>query len=209
MKRLLSIISILFVIFVSFDVQIYAWAPTDFEDVKCINLRELGKTKDLIMLGQDGENVCGCKKCTVDAVLYNRLGDYIDELKRRFDVLLKEPETSFMDKILIKLGSTRKMRRDIEHLVKLQNIESTLEGILNYKNGKFLNTTYRNFLLVSTNYDPNGPTNIAQLARKDNITYNFAYDENYFQNIKEEKILPLLSKVRAELDAKKDNLKNL
>ncbi len=206
MRRLLSTISILWFIFVSFNATTCAWAPTDFEDVNCIDLRELGKTKDLIMLGQDGEKVCGCEKCTVDAVLYNRLGDYIDELNRRFDMFLKEPETSFIDKILIKFGSTRKMRRDIERFVKLQNIESTLEGILNYRNGKFSNTTYRNFLLVSTNYDPNGPTNIAQLARKDNITYNFAYDENYFQNIKEEKIVPLLNKVSAELNVRKDNL---
>ncbi len=209
MRRLLSIISILSFIFVSFNVPIYAWAPTDFEDVKCIDLRELGKTKDLIMLGQEGEKVCGCKKCTVDAVLYNRLGDYIDELKRRFNMLLKEPETSFMDKILIKFGSTQKKRRDIERFVKLQNIESTLEGILNYRNDKFLNTARRNLLLVSTNYDPNGPDTIVQLAKKDNITCNFAYDEDSFQNIKEEKILPLLSEVSAELDVKKDSLKNV
>lgn len=201
MRKLLSLISILSFIIIAVSATTQAWAPTE-----CIDLRELGKTKDLIMLGQDGEKVCGCKKCTVDAVLYNRLGDYIDELKRRFNMLLEEPEPSFMDKILIKFGSTQKKRRDIERFVKLQNIESTLEGILNYRNGKFLNTTYRNFLLVSTNYDPNGPTNIAQLARKDNITYNFAYDENYFQNIKEKKIVPLLNKVSAELNVRKDNL---
>lgn len=213
MRRLLSIILILFFIFVSFNATTCAWAPTDFEDVKCIDLRELGKTKDLIMLGQDGEKVCGSEKCTVDAVLYNRLRDYIDELKGRFATLLKEPKfkkpkTSFMDKIF-KFGSTQERRNAIEHLVKLQNIESTLEGILNYRNNKFLNTTYRNFLLVSTNYDPNGPDTIAQLARKDNITYKFDYDENYFQNIKEEKIVPLLSKVSAELNVRKDNLKNV
>lgn len=200
MRKLLSLISILSFIFVSFNTPIYAWAPTE-----CINLRELGKTKDLIMLGQDGEKVCGCKKCTVDAVLYNRLGDYIDELKRRFNTLLKEPEPSFIDKILIKFGFTRKIRSDIERFVKLQNIVGILEGILNYRNDKFLNTTYRNFLLVSTNYDPNSPDTIVQLAKENNITYNFAYDENYFQNIKEGKIIPLLSEVNT---VRKNNFEN-
>lgn len=109
-----------------------------------------------------------------------------------------------MNKIF-KFGSTQERRNAIECFVKLQNIESTLEGILNYRNDKFLNTTNRNFLLVSTNYDPNNPDTIVQLARRDNITYKIDYDENYFQNIKEEKVLPLLSKVSA---VRENNFKN-
>lgn len=213
MKKLLSLVSILSFIIV-FGVTTQAWAPTDFENVNCIDLRELGKTKDLIMLGQDGEKVCGCKKCTVDAVLYNRLGDYIDELKRRFRMILKEPKperpkaTIFMDKIF-KFGSTRELKKALEHFVKIKNIENILQGILDYENKEFINVPYRNFLLVSTNCNPDNPATIVQLAKKNNITYNFDYDENYFQNIKEKKILPFLREVSSVCEDSSKKLKDM
>lgn len=205
MNKLLSLTLTLSFIVLLPSISVCALAPTNYDNVECINLMELGKTKDLVMLGQCNEKVCGCKKCTVDAVMYNRLGDYIDELTRRFNELLKEPEVSSLDNILSKFGSTKKRRKIIEKCVKLQNIESILKGILSYENNSFTNVTHRNFLLASTNYDPNDPTTIIQLAKMNNITYKVAYDENYFDSVKKEKILPFLTRVSAKL---KECIKN-
>ena len=194
------------IIFVSFNASIYAWAPTDVSDSNCIDVKDFGKAKDLIRLGQGGKKICGCKKCIVDALLYNRLGDYIDMLEMEFNEL-REAKISPLKGFLTILGLPTKSEIAFENEAKLNNLKIILEDISKEIENK--NFIKANFFLLSTNYDPNGPTNIAQLARKDSITYNFAYDENYFQNIKEEKILPLLSKASAELDVKKDNLKNL
>lgn len=139
MNKLLSLVLTLSLIVLLPSISICALAPTNYDDVECINLMELGKTKDLIMLGQYNEKVCGCKKCTVDAVIYNWLGDYIDELARRFNELLKEPEANSLDNVLNRFGSTKKKRKAIEKCVKFQNLKSILKGILSYENNKFTN----------------------------------------------------------------------
>lgn len=198
MKKLLSIILTLSFAILRTYAPVYAWAPTDYDDIECIDLRELGKTKDLIMLGKSGEKVCGCAMCTVDAVLYNRLEDYMDELKTRFDALLNVPEISSWDRILVKLGSTRERRKIIETWVKLLNLENILQEILNYENKKFTDTS-RDFLLVSANNDPNNPSSISQLAKLGGITYKIAYNESYFGNIKKDKVLPLLNQIQVVL----------
>lgn len=83
----------------------------------------------------------------------------------------------------------------IKNKVRLNNIELILQDI----SKKIELKTYRNrnFLLVSYNNDPNSPTATAQFAKKDDIFYNesFYTSDKYFNEINEEKIKPLLSRI--------------
>ncbi len=196
MKKLLSLALIL-QFFITYSVTTKAWVPTDFKDAKCIDLRELGKTKDLIMLGQNGEKICGCKKCTVDAVLYNRLEYYIGMLETRFNELKKEKVSQWSAFFPI-CDLKTKLEIEFENEIKLNNIKTILKDIKKeIENKNFLNAS---FLLVSTNYDPNDPYAIGQFAINDDIiALKNNYDEQYFDDIKNKKIVPLFNKVKAAM----------
>ena len=45
--------------------------------------------------------VCGCKTCSIDAVMFNRLGDYLTDLENRFENLSKE-ENYLENKVKLK-----------------------------------------------------------------------------------------------------------
>ena len=148
-----------------------AWAPTHIK-AKCMGLSDLNEKGHISLPEKEGQEVCGCKTCTVDAVTYNKIGDYISILENEFDVQSKEADS-------------------LENRVKIDNIELILSSISSQIEDRvFAN---RNFLLVSTNYKPNEQDAIARFAYKDGITSN--YDTDYFENINNEKIQPLLKKV--------------
>lgn len=70
-KKVLSTILSLSVIMSVCSLPANAWAPTAFRNPKCMDLSELGYGSDYISLPENGKkNVCGCKKCTVDAITY-------------------------------------------------------------------------------------------------------------------------------------------
>ena len=152
------------------NTKTYAWEPTDFTDPKCIDVRKLGVNTDYITKNK----VCGCKTCSVDAVMYNRLGDYLTDLENRFDSISKEENY-------------------IENKVKRSNIKLIVEAISraidrkDYKNG--------NFLLASTNYDPNYPSTTAFFTEKDDIIYRNNYDETYFAPLND-RLKTILSKIQ-------------
>ena len=196
MKKFLSLFSSMSFILCGSTI-IYAWLPVNFTDPRCINLGTFGKQNSIIMLGQKGEKVGTCSKCTVDAVLYNSLERYIGELEKRFDTLsaLNSAEASFSDRIknFFDSKSFIKSKIYLENNVKINNIKLILEDIVkDIENKKFIKY---NFLLVATNYDPNSPDAAAQFVKRDSIIYNENYDESYFNKLKIEKILPLLNKI--------------
>ena len=161
------------------NTKTYAWEPTDFTDPKCIDVRKLGVNTDYITKNK----VCGCKTCSVDAVIYNRLGDYLTDLENRFDSISKEENY-------------------IENKVKRSNIKLIVEAISraidrkDYKNG--------NFLLASTNYDPNYPSATAFFTEKDDIIYRNNYDETYFAPLND-RLKTILSKIQNHNKLRKDS----
>lgn len=56
-----------------------AWAPDDYDNPKCINLNKLNKKRVFYHEGK----ICKCKTCSVDAVAYNELENYINKLNKR------------------------------------------------------------------------------------------------------------------------------
>ena len=157
----------------------YAWAPTDFDDPKCIDVRKLGVDTDYITKNK----VCGCKTCSVDAVMYNRLDDYLTDLENRIESISKEENY-------------------IETITKLNNIDLILNDVINsIKNNRYKKS---NFFLVSANYDPNQPTAIAQFAKKDGITYKNDYDDTYFTEISD-KAKIILNKVQKHIKLREDS----
>ncbi len=205
MRKLLSLISILSFIIIAVSATTQAWTPTDFSDSICIDLKDFGKVKDLIRLGQGGKKICGCKKCTVDAFLYNRLEDYIDMLEIEFNEL-REPKISPLKGFLAIFGLPTKSETAFENEAKLNNLKIILEDISKEIENK--NFIKANFFLVSTNCDPNGPPDaIAQFATNDGIpAYKNNYDEKYFNNVRKKKIIPFLNKVKAMIKNKNNNI---
>lgn len=202
MRKLLSLFSFLSFIIGVYSLATYAdWGSTEFINSKCINITALEKAEGIITLGQKGEVVCGRHKCTVDAVQYGSLDNYIDELGKRFQFLVNQKiEIGFIDKIkhILDSDSLIKLRIRLEKNVKLNNIKLVLNDIVkDIENKKFINA---NFLLVSTSYDPNGPDAIAQFVKSDSIVGDNNYNEAYFNKIKNEKILPLLNSVETYLN---------
>lgn len=86
----------------------------------------------------------------------------------------------------------------LEDKVKLINIEHILRTLSDKIEKKLYQKM--NFVLISTNYNPNESAAIAQFAKKDDIEtadyygVNY-YDEEYFNKINKEKIKPLITQI--------------
>ena len=237
-KKLLSmILSSVFAINIYY---VNAWAPTDFNDPKCIDLNGLGQKIDYI---SKGNPVCNCKTCTVDAMTYDRIENYVSKLNSqlnsidRFSPINKQKAINYetgkyaavnlifvteslasvlhplvrsaganpyikatyflimsagvVIGILCQTSQTKYETIFFENKAKLNNIKQILKQLSTDINAaKFKN---RNFLLVSTNYDPNLPDAISQFGKINGIAYNESlYGEEYFNKINEEKVKPLL-----------------
>lgn len=158
-EKLISITLSIAIAVSSCSTNMYAFTPTDYDNPKCIDIRDLGVKTDYIT---KENKVCGCQTCSFDAVMFNRLGDYLTELENRFENLSKEENY-------------------LENKVKLKNIKYILEDIskaIEYKRYK-----NKNFILASSNYDPNEPMAVAQFAKEDGLTYKDDYDDTYFNKI--------------------------
>lgn len=79
MKRPIALFLSLLVTISSNSITSAYILPTDIDD-KCTNVYKL-KSDDLIHLPTNtSKTVCGCKTCTVDALTYEKLEDYLNEL---------------------------------------------------------------------------------------------------------------------------------
>ena len=178
-KKLISITLSITITVSSCSTSMYAFTPTDYDNPKCIDIRDLGVKTDYIT---KENKVCGCKTCSIDAVMFNRLGDYLTDLENRFENLSKEENY-------------------LENKVKLKNIKYILEDIskaIEYKRYK-----NKNFVLASSSYDPNEPMAVAQFAKKDGLTYKDNYDDTYFNRIND-KTKIILDKVKEHNKLLKD-----
>ena len=158
-KKLISITLSITIAVSSCSTNMYAFTPTDYDNPKCIDIRDLGVKTDYIT---KENKVCGCKTCSIDAVMFNRLGDYLTDLENRFENLSKEENY-------------------LENNVKLKNIESILKDI--FREIKYKSYKNMNFILTSLNNDINEPMAVAQFAKKDGLTYKDDYDDTYFNRI--------------------------
>lgn len=175
MKKFISIILSLIITVNTCNITSFADIPYDYTDPQCIDIRRLGIETDFI---SKDSKVCGCKKCTLDAVTFNKLEDYVDELKKRFEVLTTLDETY------------------LENEIQQHNIGGILQSLsraIDYKGYK-----NKNFFIATTNYDRrSGAGAIAQFAKKDRITYDEnIYNEDFFNRFNEEKVKPLLARVK-------------
>ena len=132
-----------------------AYAPTDYHDYKCIDIRKLDVGKNFIKKDKS---------------------DYITDLEKEFEVLSKE---KYIPEVATKISI-------IESILDRLSDSITLE---HYKN--------KNFLLVSANTLPRDLSTNVNFGKKDGITYETTYTENYFDNLKETKVQPFLENVKA------------
>lgn len=158
-KKLISITLSITIAVSSCSTNMYAFTPTDYDNPKCIDIRDLGAKTDYIT---KENKVCGCKTCSIDAVMFNRLGDYLTDLENRFENLSKEENY-------------------LENNAKLKNIESILKDI--FREIKYKSYKNMNFVLTSLNNDINEPMAVAQFAKEDGLIYKNDYDVTYFNKI--------------------------
>ena len=178
-KKLISITLSITIAVSSCSTNMYAFTPTDYDNPKCIDIRDLGVKTDYIT---KEHKVCECKTCSFDAVMFNRLDDYLADLENRFENLSKEENY-------------------LENNAKLKNIESILKDI--FREIKYKSYKNMNFVLTSLNNDINEPMAVAQFAKKDGLTYKDDYDDTYFNRIND-KIKIILDKVKEHNKLLKD-----
>lgn len=178
-KKLISITLSITIAVSSCSTSMYAFVPTDYDNPKCIDIRDLGVKTDYIT---KENKVCECKTCSFDAVMFNRLDDYLADLENRFENLSKEENY-------------------LENNAKLKNIESILKDI--FREIKYKSYKNMNFVLTSLNNDINEPMAVAQFAKKDGLTYKDDYDDTYFNRIND-KIKIILDKVKEHNKLLKD-----
>ena len=178
-EKLISITLSIAIAVSSCSTNMYAFTPTDYDNPKCIDIRDLGVKTDYIT---KENKVCECKTCSFDAVMFNRLDDYLADLENRFENLSKEENY-------------------LENNAKLKNIESILKDI--FREIKYKSYKNMNFVLTSLNNDINEPMAVAQFAKKDGLTYKDDYDDTYFNRIND-KIKIILDKVKEHNKLLKD-----
>lgn len=250
MKKLLSINLSLALMISLFNLKTNALVPTNFEDLSCINLSNLGVGVDFISYNGTRNAVCGCKTCNVDAMLYGKIGGYIKSLKQLIFPISKIAKANNQDKVdsevkkltalnlayiapplfallkpinpyvktaffiveaggaiiglLYKVSETQYETMFFENKAKLDNINAVLHQISeDIENGRFKN---RNFLLVSTNYNPTSAGAVAQFAKKDGIGNDDKYNEEYFNKLNEEEIKPVLREIDRQVFPAYDNV---
>lgn len=175
MKKIISIVLSLSMVISICSLPANAWVPTDYDDPRCIDIRKLNQKRYI----SKNKNVCHCKKCGFDALTYDKLEDYLKYVEQYSDDLAKLPPY-FENKII------------------QQNIWSALKDLANEIEDKSYQR--RNFILVSKNNSPRDQGSVAQFARTEGLTYDeMVYGESFFNNINENTIKPLISKVEQNL----------
>lgn len=185
MKKIVATTLSLSIVVSALSLTSYAWAPTDFENSKCIDVSDLNEKRYISRYGK----ICGCTDCGFDALTYEKFEDYLNDVERNSNELIKSQQY-------------------LENKIKQENIYSTLKHIsAAIEEQRYIG---KNFILVSKNNNPNEQDSFAQFAKADEITFDEKMcDTFYFNKINEEKIKPLLTKVENNLkfyDTKK--LKN-
>ncbi len=245
-KKLLLIKLSLLLVLNILGTKANAWAPTDVGDPNCINLKGMENLRHI----SKGAPVCDCKTCTIDAMTYDKIDQYVSKLTSQLNSIdlitpvQKQKAIYFeagkyaavnlvavTDSIAALLhplirGSTASLYASVPYYLILvggcvvgvlcQILQSKYEVIFFENKAKLDNIKFifkdisrgikeknfigNNFLLVSTNFDPNGPPDaIAQFGNTDFIPKNYNssyYDEEYFNKIDKRKIEPVLSMIK-------------
>lgn len=256
-KRLLATNLILALIISSFNLKTKALIPTDYEDPNCINLTSLGVGRDVITYNGTQKAICGCSTCTVDAMVYGKIEEYVKTFKRLLRPISEITQSNNQDKVnsevkkfaafnlayiappiaallkplvrdtdfytfykiaffiveasgtiiglLYKVSETQYKTMFFENKAKLDNVTTVLRQISkDIEKGRFKN---KNFLLVSTNYNPiSAGGAIAQFAKKDGIENDDEYNEKYFNKLNEEEIKPILEEIDRQVFPVYDNV---
>lgn len=96
---MLAINLILALIISSFNLKTKALIPTDYEDPNCINLSNLGVGVDFISYNGTQKAICGCRTCTVDAIVYGKIEEYVKTFKRLLRPISEITQSNNQDKV--------------------------------------------------------------------------------------------------------------
>ena len=175
MKKIVATTLALSIVVSALSLTSYAWAPTDFEDSKCIDVSDLNEKRYISKYGK----ICGCTDCGFDVLTYEKFENYLNDVEKNSNELTKNHQY-------------------LQNKIKQENIYSTLKHIsAAIEEQRYIG---KNFILVSKNNNPNEQDSFAQFAKADGITFDEKMcDAFYFNKINEEKIKPLLTKVENNL----------
>lgn len=153
-----------------------AWTPSNTDNPKCIDIRMLGVTKEMINLPESGKSksVCGCKTCKVDAVTYGQLIPYIDQLAQRARSIQcpTNPECKQNHDCHIQQMQSKNEINNIK--VSLESLRIEIE-LQNYKDN--------NYYFVSMNNVFGGKDLFTSFQRKEGIKDDPKFDDIFWANV--------------------------
>ena len=150
----------------------FAVAPTDIEDPKCIDTRNLNEKRWVSFPKRPGQKVCGCKTCEVDVMTFDKIPEYLDKVQQE----LKELDQD------IRTNENKTSIEKMEDCNKAVNISSILRHMKadieakNYLHGG-------NVYLATMNNRYDGIDVLGRTDYVEGITYNTEYYEKYFNNL--------------------------
>lgn len=147
-----------------------AWTPTTAD---WVNVDELNEKGILSLSNKQCKKIFNCDTCTMDAVKFDHIGKYVDDLNERYNELVKAPDSL-------------ENRVDVDIIIRSSLRQ--LSGII--KEGDFNNN---NFLYVSANHYPGDPDVTVNLENKDQM--QSSYNQNELNSLIDKKINPILKNI--------------
>ena len=149
----------------------FANVPSDTDDPKCIDIRNLNEKRWFSFPKKPGHKVCGCKTCEVDVMTFDKIPEYLKKIQQE----LKELDQD------IRTNENKTSIEKMEHCNKAVNISSILSYM---KTGiEFQNYLRGNVYLATMNNAYNDIDSFGRFERHEGITYDTEYDEKYFNNL--------------------------
>ena len=150
----------------------FAWVPSDRNDPKCIDIRNLNSERQISLPKKPGKKVCGCKTCEVYVMTFDKIPEYLKKIKQELKELDQDIRTNENKTSIEKM-------EDCNKAVNISSILSYMKAGIEYQN--YLN---KNYYLISMNNSYNDMGAIGTFAKKEGLTYpdSKKYNEDYFKD---------------------------
>ena len=164
----------------------FAYTPSDTNDPKCIDIRNLNEKRWISLPEKPGKKVCGFKNCNVDVITFDKMPEYLQNLQKELKELDQDIRTNENKSVIEKMADC--------------NRAAGIKIALNYMKADIeaKNYLYGNYYLTSMNNYYNDFDSIGMFAQKDGITYSFPekYNEAYFSSM-----IPQIDKILENREA--------
>ena len=150
----------------------FAWVPSDRNDPKCIDIRNLNSERQISLPKKPGKKVCGCKTCEVYVMTFDKIPEYLKKIKQELKELDQDIRTNENKTSIEKM-------EDCNKAVNISSILSYMKADIEAKNYLRGGNVY----LATMNNRYDGIDVLGRTDYVEGITYDTEYDEKYFNNL--------------------------